>query len=55
MATRPEARANANKQRAPRECIDDLVNMNVSDMTDAQRERFEIKREHEFYRFVRPS
>jgi hypothetical protein len=34
--------------------LDDLVNMNVSDMTPEQRGRFEIKREHEFYSYYEP-
>ncbi|KAI4722828.1 hypothetical protein E4T48_01026 [Aureobasidium sp. EXF-10727] len=35
-------------------CMDDLINMNVSDMTAEQRARFEIKREHEFYSYYEP-
>ncbi|CAD0108390.1 unnamed protein product [Aureobasidium uvarum] len=35
-------------------CMDDLINMNVSDMTPEQRARFEIKREHEFYSYYEP-
>lgn len=34
--------------------VDDLLNMNVSDMTPEQRARFEIKREHEFYSYYEP-
>ncbi|KAK6001675.1 hypothetical protein QM012_002165 [Aureobasidium pullulans] len=34
--------------------MDDLSNMNVSDMTPEQRSRFEIKREHEFYSYYEP-
>jgi hypothetical protein len=34
--------------------MEDLVNMNVSDMSPEQRTRFEIKREHEFYSYYEP-
>lgn len=33
---------------------EDLINMNVNDMTPEQRMRFEIKREHEFYSYYEP-
>ncbi|KAG9999282.1 hypothetical protein KCU72_g18570, partial [Aureobasidium melanogenum] len=34
--------------------MQDLLNMNVSDMTPEQRARFECKREHEFYSYYEP-
>ncbi|KAI5206741.1 hypothetical protein E4T39_02259, partial [Aureobasidium subglaciale] len=41
--------------KAPgRGTMDELINMNVSDMTPEQRARFEIKREHEFYSYYEP-
>jgi hypothetical protein len=40
--------------RTARASMEDLMKMNVSDMTPEQRARFEIKREHEFYSYYEP-
>ncbi|THW77154.1 hypothetical protein D6D19_02512 [Aureobasidium pullulans] len=40
--------------QGPRPSIEDLLNMDVNDMTTDQRARFEIKREHEFYSYYEP-
>ncbi|KAI4724829.1 hypothetical protein E4T49_07421 [Aureobasidium sp. EXF-10728] len=54
MASSTTAPSTASPVTSKLKCMDDLINMNVSDMTAEQRARFEIKREHEFYSYYEP-
>jgi hypothetical protein len=49
--TTPPTTAPKTASRGP---VEDLVNMDIRDMSPEQRARFEIKREHEFYSYYEP-
>jgi signal transduction histidine kinase/CheY-like chemotaxis protein/GAF domain-containing protein len=57
-AARPSTPTTTTPTTAPttatRGSVEDLINMNVDDMSPEQRARFEIKREHEFYSYYEP-